>query len=140
MNRLSSNTDKVGMRFLVGPVTTAFLGSVHFAIFVLGGTVFLFSDIGNLWLRASVAVLSYGSGLRSLTTGWGSRHGLRPDVAFRIWAIASTVAGGLGCIGSFLLGGVVGWLGVFVSLRVALTGAWVLRKMTTWRVAETVSR
>jgi hypothetical protein len=113
--------------------TVSFISrSVLFGVCVLAGSSLLFIDIGNLWLRAGFAVLTYASAFRSLPTVALSRHGLSPYVVMRIWAIATTLAGSLGCIGSLSLGGAIGWLGVFLSLRFGLTGAWILWKMTNW--------
>jgi hypothetical protein len=102
---------------------------VLFSIWALAGTLFLFMNVGNVWLGVGVALFSYASAVKTLAMAPGVRHRLGPTVAIRIWAIGTTVAAGLGCIGSFMLGGPIGWLGVFLSLRIGLTGAWVLRQM-----------
>jgi hypothetical protein len=116
------------------------LSPVGFVVYVLAGTTLLFMDVGNVWLRAGFAVLTYASAFRSLGTDRLSQHGVNPVRALRIWAIAATLAGALGFIGSLLLGGAIGWLGVFLSLRFGLTGVWVLWTMTTWRLGEDASR
>jgi hypothetical protein len=96
----------------------------------LAGTTILFIDFANMWIRGGVAVLCYASAFRVIASAPRLRDRLGPAVGWRVWALGSTLAGALGCVGSALIGGAIGWLGVFFSLRFALVGAWALRQMT----------
>jgi hypothetical protein len=110
-------------------VVTALRG-VLILLPVLVGTGFLFADFGNVWIRVGVAVLLYASIFRRLAFGQQVQSHIGSTRALKVSAAGEAVAGFLGGIGSLWIGGAIGWLGVFVSLRIALAGAWVFRQLS----------
>ena len=91
-------------------------------LYLAGGTLLLFLDAGNLWLRAAFVCWSYASAIRYLAQ---PRFG--PEMAIRWWAGGAVQASVLGGIGSAVAGGPLGWLGVFVCCWLGSRAAWVLQ-------------
>jgi hypothetical protein len=88
----------------------------------LVGLGFVFTDFANLWLRAGVAVLMCAVTFRRAAFSPISRTHLEPATVLRICAVAYTIAACLCAIGSIVWGGAIGWLGVFLSLWIAILG------------------
>jgi len=82
---------------------------------------------GTVWFRAAVAALCLASTPRHLAMDPLLRGRLSLLAALRLWAIMLIASGVFGCIASLLAGGAFGWLGLFVSLFVGVTGASLLR-------------
>ena len=93
-------------------------------------TFTLFTEFANLWMRAGLASLFYGFALRHLTFNEQMRKWVRLSSisVLRVAWIANIVAGCLCGIGSILVGGAIGWLGVALSVFWVTTWAWILRQ------------
>ena len=107
---------------------------------VLAGSGFLFAGFGNTWVRVGVALLLYASAVRTLAFSPAAEGRIAPARALKIWSAGCAAAGAAGGIGAALTPGPIGWLGVFVSLRFALTGAWVFRRLTLTHVPPTADQ
>ena len=92
------------------------------------GVGFLFADFTNLWLRMGLAAFLCGWPLRMTAFRAIERMQVEARVAFQPMGWAYACSGCLCGIGSMVLGGPFGLFGIFFSLRVGLTGVWMLRQ------------
>ena len=95
---------------------------------------FFSADFANVWIKAGLFILlNAQSGLRlALLTRVPAQT--NTAIVFRLWSIANVIAGCLGIIGSLVLGGGIGWLGVFISLGIVWVGGFMFFKARTFRL------
>jgi hypothetical protein len=96
-------------------------GLLHAALFLVVGVGCLFTDVGNVWLRAGLAMLMWAVALRTLAVRRYIQAPSQVPFALRASLAISAAAGALCLIGSGIFGGAIGWVGAFLSLRYTLT-------------------
>jgi len=90
----------------------------------------LLTNLANGWIRGGAALLLCASSFRRVTVTRFLRTNLMPAYALQVWSAAHVTAGLMCGIGSIVMGGAIGWLGVFLSLRIATTGSWMFRQFS----------
>jgi len=94
------------------------------------GLGLLLTNLANGWIRGGAALLLCASSFRRVTVTRFLRTNLMPAYALQVWSAAHVTAGLMCGIGSIVMGGAIGWLGVFLSLRIATTGSWMFRQFS----------
>ena len=83
-----------------------------------------FRGVLNAWLRAGIAVLLLTRVLPRFVFEFHLNNRFQQVALGRIFLMGYGVAGLLASVGSVMVGGPLGWLGVFLSLRLGLIPLW----------------